>query len=86
MLVAFLHCIAEDLLHIIIKKHLKLNDIEQINFKSDSSIKVDTPAGQLLSFLNLILPKTLFNTIVKNQQLPEPLRNNKQLECLYSNR
>lgn len=86
MLTAFLNSIAEELLQLIINKHLKLAEIQQINFKSDPSIKVSFTNESLLSFLDIVLPKTLFNTIVKSPQLPEALRGNKQLEILYSNR
>lgn len=86
MLIAFLHCISEDLLQLIIKKHLKLSDMLHIDFKKETMLKIDITASQLLNFVNIVLPKSLFNTIIKNDQLPESLRGNKQLECLFSNR
>lgn len=79
MIITFIGCIAESLLQCIIKKHMKLKDIEQLSFKGESSMMVSTSATSLLSFLTCILPNTLFNIVLKSSQLPPSLRGNRQL-------
>lgn len=86
MLVVFIDCIAEPLAQMIIRRHSKLTDIEQLNFKDKNSIKIAFSISNLITFLNLLLPDVLFNTVISRPYLPLALADRHQLECMYSNR
>jgi hypothetical protein len=44
-------------------------------------------ADEILSFLNVALPKVLFNILLSNEMLPAELKKDHQtFECLYKNR
>jgi hypothetical protein len=79
-------CIAEALAQMVVRRHVKLAEIEQLSFKDKTSLKVAFSTSNLIAFLNLLLPYTLFNAIVSRPHLPFPLADRPQLECMYSNR
>lgn len=57
-------CIAEQLAQMIVRRHSKLADIEQLNFKDTNSIKIAFTISNLIAFLNLLLPHVLFNAVM----------------------
>jgi hypothetical protein len=87
MLVVFMDCIAEPLAQMIVRRHVKLADMERLNFKdTSSSIKVAFTISNLITFLNLLLPHVLFNAVMSPPYLPLALADRQQFECMYSNR
>ena len=86
-LISYINFIAPDILKLVRKRD---NLEESQGSARDSNEKYSLEkigADELLSFLNIALPKVLFNILLSNEMLPPELKKDHQsFECLFKNR
>lgn len=73
--IIFLNLIASDILSLVFNRVVSERDVESFTVSSGDISKVSFSAAQILQFLAFTQPRSLYNTVLRQQELPHSLQN-----------